>query len=100
MCKYMRVTEKELHPERLIMKVKLNEIKNGERCVIEAISPAVHEMEKRLRALGFTSGVQVEKTMNSPLGDPSAYLVRGSVIALRNSDAARITVTTEKKDEK
>lgn len=77
------------------MKARLNEIKKGERCRVLAVSEKARAIEARLRALGFTSGVRVEKTMTSPLGDPSSYLVRGSVIALRDCDAALITVITE-----
>jgi len=56
-------------------------------------------MESRLRALGFMGGERVSKTMESPLGDPSAYLIKGSVIALRSHDAAGILIRPEVRDE-
>ena len=46
----------------------------------------------RLRDLGFLPGASVEALGNSPLGDPIAYLVRGTVIALRRRDAALVRV--------
>ena len=46
----------------------------------------------RLRDLGFLPGASVEALGNSPLGDPCAYQVRGTVIALRRRDAALVRV--------
>ena len=77
------------------MTKKLNEMKIGECGTVCALSGTISNMEARLRALGFTVGARVTKTMESPLGDPSAYLVKGSVIALRGCDAAGILVTSE-----
>lgn len=46
----------------------------------------------RLRDLGLIEGTRVECLMKSPLGDPSAYLIRGAVIALRRSDAGEVEI--------
>ena len=48
------------------------------------------EMRQRLEDLGFVSGTRVVSLMKSPLGDPVAYFVRGTVIALRREDAASV----------
>lgn len=40
--------------------------------------------------LGFTEGTVVSVIRKSPLGDPTAYGVRGAVIALRKEEAAHI----------
>ena len=45
---------------------------------------------RRLLDLGFTEGSIVETVRKSPLGDPTAYLIRGSIIALRQEEAALI----------
>jgi ferrous iron transport protein A len=37
--------------------------------------------------LGLTLDTMVEAVQKSPFGDPTAYLVRGAVIALRAEDA-------------
>ena len=81
------------------MTKKLNELKIGECGTVCTLRETLSNMESRLHALGFTSGARVTKTMESPLGDPSAYLVKGSVIALRGCDAARILVVSEGCDE-
>ena len=55
------------------------------------------EMRKRLTDLGFTNGTKIICVLQSPLGDPVAFLVKGSVIALRREDIENITVRTIKK---
>jgi ferrous iron transport protein A len=47
---------------------------------------------RRLMDLGLLPGIEVRAEMTSPLGDPKAYLVRGSVIVLRRSQARGIHV--------
>ena len=52
-------------------------------------------MQRRLRDLGLIEQTRVLCLGRSPMGDPSAYLIRGSVIALRRCDcrAIRVAVT-------
>lgn len=47
---------------------------------------------KRFRELGIIEGTEIKKVLISPLGDPSAYLIRGAVIAIRKADAGAISV--------
>ena len=49
-------------------------------------------IKRRLSDLGFCRGEKVTCVFSSPLGDPSAYMIRGTLIALRRSDAARVAV--------
>lgn len=49
-------------------------------------------ISRRLQDLGLIEGTIVECLYKSPLGDPSAYLIRGAVIALRRSDAEGVSV--------
>jgi Fe2+ transport system protein FeoA len=42
--------------------------------------------------LGILPGTRIEVEMRSPLGDPTAYRVRGSVIALRRRQAQNIVI--------
>ncbi len=49
-------------------------------------------MRRRLQDLGFLPGQWVKALQVSPLGEPTAYLVQGTMIALRKADAAQITV--------
>lgn len=52
-------------------------------------------MRRRLADLGLIPGAEVSCLGRSPLGDPSAYLIRGAVIAIRRRDAMEVSVTTE-----
>lgn len=49
-------------------------------------------IRRRLLELGLVKGTRVECLGRSPWGDPSAYLIRGAVIALRREDCAGILV--------
>ena len=49
-------------------------------------------MRRRVSDLGMSRGTPVTCYAYAPTGDPGAYEVRGSVIALRRDDAAKIIV--------
>ena len=66
----------------------LNQLKPGEEAVVTSISGE----NRRLRDLGLIEGTKVKCVLKSPLGDPSAYKIRGAVIAIRREDAADIKV--------
>ncbi len=66
----------------------------GESARIDSVN-AEGETALRLTELGYFPGERVEKVLKSPLGDPCAYRVRGTVAALRNADAARIRIRPE-----
>lgn len=61
----------------------------GEQARVAAIG-AEGEMRRRLLDLGMVEGTCVRCLYRSPAGDPTAYLIRGAVIALRRQDAARV----------
>lgn len=46
----------------------------------------------RLKQMGITKQVQIVKHRQAPLGDPSLYLVRGTLLAIRKDDAKHILV--------
>lgn len=50
-------------------------------------------MRRRLADIGLIPGTPVFCLGRSPLGDPSAYRIRGAVIALRASDCREILLT-------
>ena len=52
-------------------------------------------MRRRLMDLGLTRHTEVMCLGRSPLGDPSAYLIRGAVIAIRAKDSQNIFLETE-----
>lgn len=47
---------------------------------------------RRMLDLGLTIDTPVEVLMRSPSGDPTAYKIRGAVIALRSDEAAQILI--------
>jgi len=47
---------------------------------------------RRLLDLGILPGTKIENVMSSPLGDPIAYRVRNSVVALRREQASLIEI--------
>lgn len=47
---------------------------------------------RRMLDLGFTSGTSVKALFSSPFGDPKAYFVRGTIIAIRDEDARKIKI--------
>lgn len=49
-------------------------------------------VRRRLLDLGFVPGTVVEPVRRSPFGEPTAYRVRGSLMALRNEHAGSILV--------
>lgn len=67
----------------------LCDIKKGERLVIKKLKTK-GMLRKRLLDIGFVPETEVECVRISPFGDPKAYSVRGTVIALRNKDAVSI----------
>ncbi len=74
--------------------VTLADLQPGERAVVRELS-ARGEMRRRLQDLGFVNATRVSCVLSSPLGDPRAYRVRGTVIALRRRDAATVLIRKE-----
>lgn len=63
----------------------------GQERHVESLS-ATGIMRRRLLDLGFVPGAPVSVVRKAPLGDPTAYLIRGAIIALRKEEAAFIQV--------
>lgn len=59
----------------------------GERAVISGIASGTDD-RRRLRELGLTDGERVECVLRH--GGISAYLVKGTLIALRSGDAGQV----------
>ena len=74
-----------------INKTALCHIGVGERCVIDKVE-SEDDMKRRLYDLGFVPGEKIECVIKSPLGDPKAYLVKNTLIALRCDDSKNILV--------
>lgn len=69
----------------------LDRLLPGEKAVVRKL---VHcgGMRRRLLDMGFVENTEIECVGRSPAGDPSAFLVRGSVVALRREDCAQIKI--------
>ncbi len=50
------------------------------------------KLRRRLLDLGFSPGISITALFRSPLGDPTAYQILDSVIALRREDARQIEI--------
>ncbi|MGI5878982.1 MAG: FeoA family protein [Syntrophomonadaceae bacterium] len=77
--------------------VALTDIAVGESACIANIS-ANGKNRRRLLDLGLIPGSVVTVIRRSPSGNPTAYLIKGALIALRNEDASQIIVNKIKGD--
>lgn len=69
----------------------MNDLTPGQRARVFRLEVA-GGMRRRLLDLGLVENTAVECLGRSPGGDPAAYLIRGAVIALRDSDSRGILV--------
>ena len=68
-------------------------LKPGQRATVTGIAAGCRGLaRRRLLDLGVVPGSIVEATMRSPGGDPTAYRVRGALIALRHDQAELIEI--------
>ncbi|WP_343208839.1 FeoA family protein [Anaerolentibacter hominis] len=67
----------------------LTSLHQGQSAVVRELT-ASGSMRRRLQDIGLIEGTKVECIQKSPLGDPTAFLIRGAVIALRSEDASGI----------
>ncbi|MCP1122417.1 ferrous iron transport protein A [Bacillus sp. AFS018417] len=70
----------------------LSTFKTGQLVQIEKVQ-LEGTMKRRLLDLGFIPGATIKVLQKSPLGDPIAYQVSNTTIALRNEESSRITGT-------
>lgn len=78
------------------MKRKMSELKPGQSGRVTELHNT-GDIRRRLLDLGFTSGSVVRCIGKSPLGDPTAFSVKGTVIAIRRADSEKITVAAEER---
>lgn len=87
-------------PEEKIEQVQpgapLNTLNPGEKGRVVALSPRLRGADRRrMMDLGILPGTMIDVEMTSPSGDPTAYKVRGALIALRKEQAKLIQVESE-----
>ncbi len=71
--------------------IAMNNIEINSTATVRRIN-APEGIRRRLMDIGLTENSKIECIGKSPMGDPSAYLICGAVIAIRASDCADILV--------
>lgn len=69
----------------------LSEINPGERATVKYLQNT-GSMRRRFLDIGLVKDTNVECLGRSPGGDPTAYLIRGAVIAIRSEDSKNIII--------
>ncbi|TDU62492.1 DtxR family Mn-dependent transcriptional regulator/ferrous iron transport protein A [Prosthecobacter fusiformis] len=70
----------------------LSKLPIGQTGIIQSM-PTGRAGLTRLRELGLTPGAKVTMVRRAPLGEPIEITVRGSHLAMRNHEAADISIT-------
>ncbi len=73
--------------------VPLSTLKQGEKAYVVDLE-LNGLLRRRVLDLGIVPGTSLQCVGTAPAGDPIAYLVRGTVIALRSEDARSIRVNS------
>ena len=69
----------------------LNNITNNEYYTVDEIN-LPEKTKRRLYDIGLVKGTKIKLLFSSPSKKIKAYLIRDSIIAIRNSDASNIEV--------
>jgi len=72
-------------------------LREGECARVQALTQQ-DSMRRRLQDIGLIEGTLVACVLKSPWGDPTAYRIRGALIALRGSDAAGVLIHAREAD--
>ncbi|MCY3765341.1 MAG: metal-dependent transcriptional regulator [Gemmatimonadetes bacterium] len=74
----------------------LSGLKQGEIGHVVRLSGSCRGLERRrLMDLGILPGTRIEVEMRSPSGDPTAYRIRGTTIALRKEQASQVQIRVQ-----
>ncbi len=71
--------------------ISLKDMMPGQQAVVKSLISS-GSIRRRLLDIGLTEGTMVKCVGKSPAGDPSAFLIRGAVIAIRSCDSEKILV--------
>ncbi len=73
--------------------IKLSELPSGTGAEVVALDPSLRGfVRRRLLDLGFTPGARIRSDLTTFTGDPRAYRLRGTTIALRRDQSDRVLV--------
>ena len=73
----------------------LNDIEPGQTAKVRELL-STGSIRRRLLDIGLIENTEVECLGRSPAGDPSAFLIRGAVIAIRREDCRNILNVKER----
>ena len=73
---------------------KLSDLSVGEACVVSDLF-ATGFLRQRLFDLGICRSAHIECIGRSPFGDPTLFLIRGKMIAIRENEARLIAIIRE-----
>lgn len=77
-------------------KIRLSELQAGEKATVVGISRECRgAARRRLMDLGFIKGTPIKTGLNGPMKEPKAYLIKNTLIALRNDQADLILIEKE-----
>ena len=76
---------------RVNMTFTLNELAQNEIGKVIRLTNSSH-MKRRLQDLGVVESAKIQRLHSAPGGDPTVYIICGSMIALRKTDAEKILV--------
>lgn len=62
----------------------------GEQGVVVCVEQS--NLYRRFTDMGIIPGTKIKCVTKSPLGDPTAFLVRGTLLSLRKEDAVNIVL--------
>lgn len=72
-------------------KTYLCDVDCGRKCRVLNLL-AKGSVRRRLRDLGIIRDAEIECIFKSPLGDPSAFIICGAILAIRREDSELIEV--------
>ncbi len=67
------------------------ELSHGQEATVVAVT-AHSAMRRRLQDIGLVPGARVECINRGMFGEPTAFCIRGAVVALRRKDAQSVIV--------
>ncbi len=74
--------------------VPLHQLPIGKSATVKLLN-ADGNTRRRMLDLGLIMDTRIEALQKSPSGDPTAYHIRGAVIALRSEEASKVLVETQ-----
>lgn len=77
--------------------IPLSSLPIGSKAIVKRLNCA-GVLRRRLLDLGIIKDTIIEALAKSPSGDPTAYNIRGAVIALRSEEAGKILVWPNRED--